>query len=155
MLSQGYALPSCHWPWTFCAASQERPIDLYRYVGARRTHCSTSGEKRHGRGGNVSKGYVANMHGHYVMQCSTCVITTQWWTYAGAAPNAVQEHFKSVALLYAPLLLACALDCRFETHNLQQDGGHKGTVRETAWSRHHCATHVYCYCSCVKTQWCI
>ena len=68
MLSHGYELPSCHWPWTLCAASQERPIDLYRYVGARRTHCSTSGEKRHGRGGNVSIGYGANMHGHFVMQ---------------------------------------------------------------------------------------
>ena len=62
-----------------CALQAKYPMDLYRYLGARRTHCSIRGEKRRGRGGDVLIGYAANMHGNYVMQvsCSTCVIVTQ------------------------------------------------------------------------------
>ena len=102
-------------------------------------------EKRHGRGGDVFTGYAANMHGNYVRNAIVvyeCVITTLLLTPYGT--RAIQL----LALLYAPLLLACAPDCSFETHNLQQDVGYKGTVRETERPRHHCAAHVYSCCSC-------
>ena len=104
MLSHGYEL--LQWPLDVDIVRCKPSVPwICTDAWLRDARTAAQERKRHDRGGDVLISVTRRTcTGTASCSCSTCVITTQLCTHAVAVPYAVQELFRSVALLYAPLL---------------------------------------------------
>ena len=146
---------SCHWTWTLYTASQVSPGSVP--IRGCETHAlQHRREKRHDRGGDVFIGYARRTcTGTTSCSGSTCVITTQLCTQADAAPHAVQELFRSMALLPLRYSWRVRQIAALRLTTCSRTSGTKGPCGRQK-GRAIIAPHTSIHAAhAIKTQWCI